>query len=160
MAACRVVASWRALATRRSSTYAPRAALAGVPEPGQTVLASFGGEPFPGLASSAGEAARARRSGDAMAVAHGAAGGLAPLPSPVTTTPAGVGVGSPLVDVPHAWQPVVDLGVPGWGLDGEAAEGMWADSVLRKRKKKMNKHKYRKWRKKMRNRGGQNQKQD
>ena len=45
---------------------------------------------------------------------------------------------------------------------GEATgvETVYADSTLRKRRKKMNKHKHRKLRKRMRNKGGQNLKSD
>lgn len=49
---------------------------------------------------------------------------------------------------------------PAIGDVGEGSSGsdaaMYADSTLRKRRAKMNKHKRRKWRRKMRNLGGQN----
>lgn len=49
---------------------------------------------------------------------------------------------------------LVDPAIGALGEGGDAA--MYADSTLRKRRAKMNKHKRRKWRRKMRNLGGQN----
>jgi len=50
-------------------------------------------------------------------------------------------------------------GVGAWEESGKVEGGMRADSTLRKRRAKMNKHKRRKWRKKMRDLGGKNLKQ-
>ena len=44
-------------------------------------------------------------------------------------------------------------------LENQRDTTMYADSTLRKRRAKMNKHKRRKWRRKMRNLGGKNLKQ-